>query len=501
MNVTKKDMTMRMQFHPRGQFFRPNNIKTLCLISFSLLLAACGGGGGGGGGTTSTGGTAAAVGTVQAIGSVKVNGVTFDCRNAVVTSDDGVTDTGDDRCITARDDGELDENMHVVVRGRINDDGVTGSADSVIVKHRFSGPVANIDQTAQTFTVLGQTIRVDDGTVFKSASGAKTNGAAGLAGLTDGETVRINGIPGDGGTFFATYVKSKFIAGDSSEVKGFVTSSAPDPVKIGSLILILTSDQTRPNVGDCVEAEGTLSGNTLTLKSGADGLKLDDDCDGESLPDGVTKAEIEGVISDFINDETPFKVGGQTVSISPSTTFRPAGASAADLGNGVKVEAEGSVAGGVLLARKIKIKQNGVRIEALVDSAATGSSFTILGITVVTNSSTEFETGISLITIGTGTALRVEGFKSGDTQVTATRIKTRSGGSGEVKLRGPLDADAATPGFTILGVPVTTSPATEFEESSSARFFADAKANTIVSVKGAENPDDAIAAEEVELED
>ena len=493
---------MRLQSHPIRQFLRPNHVTGICLFTLSVLLAACGGGGGGG--TPATGATAAAVGTVQKIGSVKVNGVTFDCKNAVVTSDDGdtITNTGDDRCVAANIKGDLDEHMRVVVQGKINDDGVTGTADSVIVKHRFSGPVANIDQTAQTFTVLGQTIQVDDGTVFKSASGAKTTGAAGLASLTDGETVRINGIPGDGGTFLATYVKSKFIAGDSSEVKGIVTSTAPDPVKIGSLVLILTSDQKRPNFGDCVEAEGTLSGNTLTLKSGAEGLKLDDDCDGESLPDGVTKAEIEGVISGFINDVTPFKVGGQTVSISPSTTFRPAGASAADLGNGVKVEAEGSVAGGVLLARKIKIKQNGVRIEAFPDSAATGSSFTILGITVVTNASTRFENGTSLITIGTGTALRVEGFKSGDTRVTATKIKTRTGGNGDVKLRGPLDADAdaATLSFAILGVPVTITDATEFEDSSLISFFADAKANTIVSAKGAESPNNAISAGEVELE-
>ena len=208
------------------------------------------------------------------------------------------------------------------------------------------------------------------------------------------------------------------------------------------------------------------------------------------------------MISGFINDVTPFKVGGQTVSISPSTTFRPAGASTADLSNGVKVEAEGSVTGGVLLASKIKIKQNGVRIEATADSAPVSGSFGILGITVVTNGSTKFGSGISLGDIAAGTALRVEGFKSGNTQVTATKIKTRSGGSGDVKLRGPLDADAdaATLSFAILGVPVTITGTTEFEDSSPISFFTDAKQNTIVSAKGAEIPNNAILAGEVELE-
>ena len=71
-----------------------------------------------------------------------------------------------------------------------------------------------------------------------------------------------------------------------------------------------------------------------------------------------------------------------------------------------------------------------------------------------------------------------------------------------MKLRGPLDADAdaATLSFAILGVPVTITDATEFEDSSLISFFADAKANTIVSAKGAEIPNNAILAGEVELE-
>ena len=499
---------MRMQSQSSGQFFRPNPVKQICLFTLSLLLAACGGGGGGStNGASGTGGTGAAVGTVQKIGSVKVNGVTFDCKNATVTSDDGVTDAGDDRCVAANAKGELEGHMQVVVMGRINDDGVTGSADSVIVKHRFVGPAANINATAQTFSVLGQTIQVDDATVFKIGSNTKTTGAAGLAALVDGTIVRVSGIPGSGGTFLATFVKTKSISSDSNEIKGIIT--AVTPLQIGSLTLVLNG-QTAPNLGDCVEAEGILSGNTLALKPGVAGLKPDDDCKGASLPNGVTKAEIEGVINDFTTSDQPFKVGGQAVSIGANTTFRPAGTSAADLGNGVKVEAEGSVSGGVLLARTIRIKQNGVRIEATADAAATGSTFTILGINVVTNGSTQLGSGISLASIAAGTALRVEGFKSGANQVTATRIDNRSGGgehsgggsgSGDVRLRGPLDADATASGFTILGVPVAITTTTGFDDSSSSNFLANAKANSIVSAKGAESPDNAIVANEVELED
>ena len=235
-------------------------------------------------------------------------------------------------------------------------------------------------------------------------------------------------------------------------------------------------------------------GNALTLKPGAAGLKLDDDCNGDSLPNGISKAEVEGTISGFEVGNPNFKVGGQSVTISDSTTFRPAGASVDDLVNGLKVEAEGSVSNGVLLARKIKIKKNGVRIEALADSAVSGNSFTILGIEVLTN-------GLSFGSIAPGTGLRVEGFKSGPRQITATRIVSRSVDANDVTLRGPLDANAAEPGFNILGVPVTVLPGAEFEDASRSNFFTNATANTIVKAKGSEIPNDAILAREVELED
>ena len=480
---------MRLQPLSIGQFFRPTPI----LFSLSLLLAACGGGGGGGsgGGGSTTGTPAAAIGTVEKIGSVKVNGVTFDCLNATVTYDDGVVDAGGDRCIEAQRRGELDDSMHVVVNGKVNDDGVSGSASSVRVKHRFKGPVGSIDTTAQTFTILGQTIQIDDSTIFKIRNNAKTTGVVGLSSLQVNDPVKVNGVAGPNGTFLATYVKTKSASIDSDEVKGIITAVTPD-IMIGTLIIVLNG-QTSPVLGACVEAEGTLLGNILNVKPGPSGFKLDDDCDGDSLSGSITKAEVEGVISGFINGATPFKVGGQTVSLSPSATFRPAGTSAADLVDGLKIEVEGSVTNGVLLSSKVKIKKNGVRIEALADTAVTGNSFTILGIKVLTND-------LSFGSIAPGTGLRVEGFKSGPRQITATRIVSRSVDANDVTLRGPLDVNPVDPGFTILGIPVTVGAGTQFEDTTRTDFFANATANTIVKAKGTET-NNTLAAREVELED
>lgn len=492
---------MRLHMPPIRQFFPPNHLTGMCLLTFSLLLAACGGGGGGGG-NSSTGTPAAAVGTVEKIGSVKVNGITFDCRNATVTFDDGVVDAGDDRCVQANRAGELEDDMRVIVKGRISDDGITGSADSVIVRTRYTGPVASIDKITPSFEILGQTVLVDDATVFKINTQPKALGSAGLDLLTDDDIVKVHGIPNESGVLVAIFVKTKAAPTGVFEVKGIVTAATPIDFQIGTLTVVLNG-HAAPVVGACVEVKGTLSSPaTLTLKSSADGLKLDDDCDGDSLPSGIAKAEIEGIINGFVNTATLFNVGGQPVSVSPSTTYRPAGATADNLRDGLKVEAEGSVSGGVLLASKIKIKENGVRIEALADSAGTATAFSILGIDVTTNASTRFDGGISSADdITTGMALRVRGFKSGESQVTASRVERRSGGSGDVELRGPLDADATASGFAILGVPVTITDTTEFDDSSLISFFAGAKANTIVKAKGAEIPNNAIVAEEVELED
>ncbi len=54
----------------------------------------------------------------------------------------------------------------VTLRGTLNADGKTGSATSVIFSQDLRGPVTQLDATATTFVVLGQTVRVNDATLF-----------------------------------------------------------------------------------------------------------------------------------------------------------------------------------------------------------------------------------------------------------------------------------------------------------------------------------------------
>ena len=55
--------------------------------------------------------------------------------------------------------------MVVQVRGRINGDG-TGVADSIQYNDCVQGPITAMNQVQNTVTVLGQTVKVDDDTVF-----------------------------------------------------------------------------------------------------------------------------------------------------------------------------------------------------------------------------------------------------------------------------------------------------------------------------------------------
>ncbi len=476
-----------------GQFFRPRIKELISLLTLSLVLAACGGGGGGGsvagGGIGGTG----AVGTVSAISSITVNGVTYGCVGAVVTDDDGIVaqGSGSDNCIAAEQAGKLSVGSVVVVTGSRDSSG-NFSAETVDVSSSVAGPAINVLVNELSFSTLDQTVLVDEQTRFE-IDGTELSGSAGLTALAAAptRTVEISGYRNSSGDILATLVETKTIDFDKREIKGFAVVDG-NTITIGGVNIILNGQDPPPN-GACVEAKGTWTPGTLTLTQA---LKSDDDCDGGALPDNQVKAEVEGVISGINTDKDQFNVGGQRVITTAATDYE--GGTKDDLLNGMKVEAEGPVADGTLIATTIQIKSNGVRIEGEVDSVSLADdSFTVLGITVKIVTATNNDFG----QITAGSRLRVEGNKSGDTQVTAARISNASGGSGDsrTELRGPLDADPVSPTFNILGVLVQAKGSTEFDGGSAA-FFANTKKDEIVKVQGTEN-NDVITAEQVENED
>ncbi len=464
------------------------------LVSFMLLLAGCGGGGGGGGTTVGGGiGGTGAVGTVSAIGSVTVNGLTYSCFGAVVTSDDGTIDQGlGDNCVEAEFTGQLSVGAVVTITGTRDANGNL-TATTVSISRNVLGPVANKDLAGLSFTVLKQRVIVSETTRFEIGSPKSPSlGTAGLTNLRDGDPVEVSGFRNAKGDILASLVEAKTSVSGDSELKGIVAGS-PAAVTIAGVSINLGSFLPAPANGACVEAKGTFNGTSLTLTQA---LKSDDDCNGGSVSGNLVQAEVEGVINGFVS-ATEFNVANQKVTTTATTTY--IGGSLADLLNGVIVEAEGSTTNGTLIAKKIQIKSNGVRIEGNTDTALVDGKFTILGITVKVVASTKN----SIAAIVSGTPLKLEGSKTGPTEVTAAEIDDASGSVTE--LRGPLDANPASPNFAILGVQVQTTGSTQFNGSSGAAasnaFFNNTIKDQIVKALGTPGGATTLNATEVENED
>jgi Domain of unknown function (DUF5666) len=453
-----------------------------------LAVAACGGGGGGGGGVAGSGigGTGVATGTVTAIGSVVVNGIRFDCKNATVTSDDSPpVSQGDDRCVVANQQGLLKPGMVVKVEGSIDASGTTGTATKVTFRDNLEGPVASIDPVAHTLVVLGKTIIVDDATIIEVNDVKSTFSA-----ITVNMVVQVSGLPDGQGQIIATHIENKPGVNPTTgefELKGIITSVSATGATIGSLTLLTA---TPPAVGACVEVKGTLAGNTLTVTS----IKPDDDCNGASFSGNFSQGEVEGIVNGFV-DVSNFKVGNQSVNATNATFL---GGVADDLADGVKVEVEGNVSNGVLVAKKVALKTS-IKIEAAADANGSDSSVSVLGITVNKTAATELKDITALSQIKAGDKLRIRGSKSGS-GVSASRIEKRNGGNNDTIIQGPLEAKL--PSIKILGITVLTDNTTQFKEGQTS-FLDDSKTplnTTVVKAKGSENPDNTLDARGGEIE-
>ena len=150
-------------------------LSAIFVVVYLAVLNACGAGGGGGiasaiptgggsggGGIGGTGVTSS--GTIDSFGSIFVNGVEFETSDAEILLD-GKPASEDDLAI----------GMVVVVSGTLNDDGETGTANSVAFDDELQGPIEAIvrgaDGDSVVLTVLGVPVLVERNvTVFEDTS-------------------------------------------------------------------------------------------------------------------------------------------------------------------------------------------------------------------------------------------------------------------------------------------------------------------------------------------
>ena len=322
-----------------------NRISQMIILLFTVaFLSNCGGGQLAEGGI---GGTGISTGTITGFGSVIVNDVHFDTTGAVVVKDD-------DAPVTNINDTDIDQlvsiGMVVTVKGIINDDGTTGTADTITFEDILEGPVVGTPGGAATsFIALGQTIQVSGASIYD-------DGLKFIADILDGQVVEISGFRDENGDIQAAYIAKKadnYQPADEFEIKGTATVNSTYELEIGGLTIstVIAGIDVTSFDGEFIEAKGTFDGvNTLIASE----VEIED----ESFDiEDADKAELEGVaITGCVATACDFTMGGITVRVDSNTQYLGTGSSALDINAGNKLEAEGALRGGILIADEIEFK-------------------------------------------------------------------------------------------------------------------------------------------------
>jgi hypothetical protein len=429
---------------------RSTRVHGLLFAVVPFLLFGCGGSGGtAGGGIGGSGITVSAVsvGSVASFGSIIVNDVEFDTTNAEVVVENEVRGTGD-AAVTSL----LSRGMVVRVEGRLDGDR-TGTAARVVFNDNVEGPVESItalDALVTELVVMGQTVRVEDRTVFQSV----TLGAIGV-----GNVLEVSGLVDQAGTIFATYVNKKsdsLTASAPVELKGIVQDL--NTITRRFTINSLTIDYTTATVSGFSGAD-PLQGKLAEIK----GRLVDPDTlvatsvvfENELGRDDIDTAEIEGFVTQFTSISR-FAVGTVVIATDGATVFNDVVAE--DLGIGTRLKLRGSLnsrivlADEVALADKVKLESDVSSIDAPRDSL---SLFGLSPIVVQTNASTKFTGVDDLSQINVGSHVKIFGRATDSSSVIATKVLEKPGG-GTVVLKGPAGVESP-PSLWVLGVEINTS--------------------------------------------
>jgi|GEM_PF-753810 len=377
------------------------------LVLIALFLQSCVTGGG-------IGGTGITVQGIMTKGSIIVNGITFDAVGADIREDDD----------PATED-ELQDGMKVILKGEINDDGVTGTALIVEARDEVQGRVTDLNASGNppSFQVLKQTVVVSDLTIFSDFPGPDPDG---IDDMLNDQFVEVHGLRDADGNVRATRVEmlADEVSADPEdmELKGIVSGLSGSTFFIGLQEVDFSSATIEPagatiSNGDLVEVEGSsFTGEVLN----ANKVEREDLEDEEFAPDEGEEIEIEGFVTEFTDHPGDFKVDGISVRTLSSTEFEHG--SEMNLMNGIEVEVEGYVSDeGILLVEEVEFKQVRVEINAM-PTVVQSDSITMLGVDVQITDLTEIESGIE--PLQTNQFYKVEGFQDSDGDIVAESIES-----------------------------------------------------------------------------
>lgn len=355
----------------------------LLALSLSAAVALQGCNGGGSDSTASSsgvgsGGSGYSTGTVTGFGSVVVDGVHIDDRNA--TADAEVSGGG-----TEAADVKLGQRVEV----ETSQDGV---AKAIHVMAEVIGLVQSVDTAGQKLVVAGQTVLINS----DANKGPVTvyDGYAALADIQLNDAVEVHGIPvADAATgavqIQATRIEKKAALSFvrvSSKVSSLSTGSKT--FMLGSLIVdystatIVPANRQLADGLRVVVFGPSVSGNTLLARY----IRI-----AEPKAKGVA-AEVGGVVSKFDSTALTFEVNGVKVN-AKNAIIVPANRSIA---NDVYVRVKGTYADtGELVASQVEIRRKAdvgfateVSLNGSITDYASLSSFKVRGVPVDASSAT-----------------------------------------------------------------------------------------------------------------
>jgi hypothetical protein len=280
--------------------------------------------------------TAYAAGPITGFGSIIVNGVRYDDSAASITDDDGAS--------------HRPERLKLGMVVEVDAQGVDRvAAQGKALKVRFGaqlvGPAAGPLTADNSLTVLGQKIQVTATTVVDDAL------VGGLAAVTAGTVLEVHGLVDTAtGGLLATRIEAQPDA-TSYRLKGVVASldSTARTFRLGGLLIdysgvssaalpaALANDQ---RLAVLLKTQAGPDGRWFATALRAAVAKLDD----------RPQADVRGTIT-AISSATAFELNG--VKVDASQASFPDGKDGLALG--ARVEVEGALTNGVLLASKVEI--------------------------------------------------------------------------------------------------------------------------------------------------
>ena len=445
----------------------------------AVTIVACGGSGVGVGLAGIGGSGFIASGSISGFGSVFVNGVKYETGSATFDVD-GVSGTQDDLAI----------GMIVQVSGTINDDGVTGIATNIVFDDELQGKVTaltppDVDGITRSFMVLGTNVIINSSsTSFDISDNVPTNTPFGFSDIANNNNVEISGFFNTTGNLIATRVELEDQTFDTNsiiELKGIISFLSGTTFNIGTLVIDASTAMLEdlPNGladGQLVEIRGTLNAGTIT----ADIVEGE-----ESSVEDTDEFELEGIITNHVNNSN-FKISGVSVDAS-NATLLPA---TLLLTNDIRVEAEGTIENGVLIATEVELRGGNAKVRAPVSKIDTiNNTFEVVpvagqpAIAINISSSTKLEDDVneiepfSLNNLVISDYVEVRGFDDGNGGITATEVQVKAPEG--ILVQGIIQSGASINAVKIFGVEFIIDELleTEFEglndiNISQAEFFA-----------------------------